>query len=301
MIREIARYAGSMPITRKIGNYILGFNHFVWERLPEPVLKWGVVQSYGRVLHDVVKVRDDRTQNPWTYFLRNRAELDLIHDIVADKSQGSDVNILVLACSVGMEVYSIQWRLKDLKSVFNIQMSGQELSEESLEIAKRGAYPLEEYESHMERLTDAEREALFDTQNGVAVVHPWLKEEIKWYGGDACVPELVDITGEQDVVVANRFLCHMHPQDAERCLGNMTKLVAPGGYLFVSGVDLDVRQKVMEQSGFEPVSDRLEEIHNGDYTLLRGWPWVYWGLEPISAKVENYLSRYAMVWRNPSD
>lgn len=300
MIREIARFAGNIPAIRKIGYYVLGFNQFLWERLPEPVLKWGTVQSYGRVLHDVVKERDSRTQSLWTYFLRNRAELDLIRDIVESKAQGSDVNILVLACSVGMEVYSIQWKLNDLKSIFNIQLSGQELSEESFEMAKKGEYPLDEYESHMERLSDNEGEELFNIQDGITVVQPWLKENIRWYGGDACAAELVDLIGEQDIVIANRFLCHMYPQDAERCLGNITKLVAPGGYLFVSGVDLDVRQKVMRESGFEPVSDRLEEIHNGDYTLLQGWPWVYWGLEPISDKADNYLTRYAMVWRNRS-
>ena len=145
--------------------------------------------------------------------------------------------------------------------MFNIQLSGQELSEVSLEIAKKGEYPLDEYESHMERLSDSERSELFNEKNGVATVQPWLKENIKWYGGDACDAELVDIIGEQDIVIANRFLCHMYPEDAERCLSSITKLVAPGGYLFVSGVDLGVRQKVMGQSDLEPVSDRLKEIH----------------------------------------
>ena len=153
----------------------------------------------------------------------------------------------------------------------------------------------------MERLSDSERDELFNIDNGVAVVHPSLMENIKWYGGDACAAELVDLIGKQHIVIANRFLCHMYPEDAEKCLGNITNLVAPGGYLFVSGVDLDVRQKVMVQSGFEPVSDHLKEIHNGDYTLMQGWPWVYWGLEPISDKADDYITRYAMVWRNRSD
>ena len=91
-------------------------------------------------------------------------------------------------------------------------------------------------------------------------------------------------------------MCHMYPEDAERCLVNITKLIKPGGYLFVSGVDLDVRQKVMQKSDFKPVSNRLEELHYGDYTLQQGWPWTYWGLEPFSDKADNYVSRYAMVY-----
>ena len=75
-------------------------------------------------------------------------------------------------------------------------------------------------------------------------------------------------------------------------------LVADNGYLFVSGVDLPVREKVMTAAGFTAVRDRLEAIHYGDYTLLRGWPWYYWGLEPIKNEAEIDLGKYAMVYKN---
>jgi len=55
-------------------------------------------------------------------------------------------------------------------------------------------------------------------------------------------PGILDALGPQDIVVANRFLCHMDPGDAERCLRNVARLVCPGGHLFVSGIDLDVRR-----------------------------------------------------------
>jgi hypothetical protein len=183
VIKEIAHIAGSMRVTRKAGHLILGSSQFVWEHLPEPVLEWGAVQSFGRLLHEVVKVRDSRNQSQRTSFLRNRAELDLVHEIVSSKPDDSSVNILVLACSVGMEMYSIQWRLNDLRPRFNFQLSGLELSEQSLDIAIKGEYPLDEYQSHIDlsRLTDKERDELFGIQDNVACVHPWLKENIKWY------------------------------------------------------------------------------------------------------------------------
>jgi hypothetical protein len=37
-------------------------------------------------------------------------------------------------------------------------------------------------------------------------------------------------------------------------------MVKPDGYLFVSGVDLDVRTKVARDLGWKPVSDLLREI-----------------------------------------
>ena len=38
----------------------------------------------------------------------------------------------------------------------------------------------------------------------------------------------------------------------------------PGGYLFVSGVGLDVRTKVALDLGWEPVMELIAEIHDGD-------------------------------------
>ena len=86
------------------------------------------------------------------------------------------------------------------------------------------------------------------------------------------------------MVVASNFLCHMAPGDSEKCLRNMAKLVSPGGYLFVSGVDLDVRTKVALDLGWEAVPELIAEIHEGDPSVRGDWPWQWWGLEPLNRK-----------------
>ena len=45
----------------------------------------------------------------------------------------------------------------------------------------------------------------------------------------------------------------MAPIDAENCLRNIGKLIDLQGYIFVSGVDLDVRTKVAADLGWKPV------------------------------------------------
>lgn len=297
MGNDFIRWLMKLTIVRKAGHFILRFIEIIWNHLPDPVLKSSVVLSLGRSIHKLIKVRDVRDQNPWTYFLRNRAEMDLIHEIISTEPDKSNISILVLACSVGMEVYSIKWRLKDLETKFDFKIWGLELSKDSLQLAMKGEYPLDLYEGHMERLTEKERKEFFIIKNNVAYINPGLKDKTKWLEGDACDPDLVSLLGYQDIVLANRFLCHMYPEDAERCLQNIIKLIKPGGYLFVSGVDLDIRRKIMENSDFDPVSTHLQEVHNGDYTLLRGWPWSYWGLEPLPEKVKYNLSKYAMVYK----
>ena len=51
---------------------------------------------------------------------------------------------------------------------------------------------------------------------------------------------------------------------AERCLRNIARLVSPHGYLFVSGIDLDIRTKVAADLGWNPLQELLEQIHEGD-------------------------------------
>lgn len=114
---------------------------------------------------------------------------------------------------------------------------------------------------------------------------------------DAGDPQLIGSLGLQDLVVANRFLCHMQPAAAEKCLRNVARLVKPGGYLFVSGIDLDVRTKVARDLGWKPVTDLIREIHDGDVSLRRGWPLEYCGLEPFDDRQPDWQMRYASVFQ----
>jgi hypothetical protein len=98
-------------------------------------------------------------------------------------------------------------------------------------------------------------------------------------------------------MVASTFLCHMTTPDAERRLRNIAHLVAPGGYLVVSGVDLEVRTKVALELGWAPIPELIEEIHDGDPSVRRDWPWKYWGLEPLDRKKPDWVLRYASFFQ----
>jgi len=89
----------------------------------------------------------------------------------------------------------------------------------------------------------------------------------------------------------------MEPAAAERCLRNIAGLVKPGGYIFVSGVDLDVRTKVAKELAWKPVPDLIREIHEGDFSLAMGWPLEWWGQEPFCEDHPDWRIRYASVFR----
>ena len=83
----------------------------------------------------------------------------------------------------------------------------------------------------------------------------------------------------------------------ENCLRNFAGLVGRGGYLFVSGVDLEVRAKVAHELGWQPIPELLAEIHDGDPDLRGGWPLCWWGLEPLNHKRRDWQMRYAAAFQ----
>jgi hypothetical protein len=176
-----------------------------------------------------------------------------------------------------------------------------DISAEVLALAQQGTYSITSPELVGEvifqRLTAAEMQIMFDRDADKATIQPWIKEGIVWHLGDVRDPEILKRLGPQDIVVANNFLCHMKPPEAEECLRGIAPLVRPGGYLVVSGVDLDVRKETALEQKWKPVTDLLEDIHDGDSALRKDWPLSYWGLESLDKSRENWVYRYAAVFQ----
>jgi len=275
----------------------LRLNQRLWNRLPTSLTIRGPGRLYGNFLHALARIHENRAQAFSTHFLRNRPELKLIRSLVERKSPGATVRVVVLACSTGAEAYSVAWTIRSARPDLKLVFHAVDISRQAVEFAERGVYSFKAAEltktGVFDRLVPAEIEELFDTNGDIAAVKPWIKKGIQWHVGDVGEPEIIDSLGLQDIVVANNFLCHMDDFEAERCLRNIARLVTPGGYLFVSGIDLDVRTKVARDLGWRPVEELLEEIHEGDGGLRPYWPCHYAGLEPLDKKRKDWRLRYA--------
>src|SRR5262249_5709032 len=189
----------------------------------------------------LVRRESARKMSLGTFFVRNRPELKLIARLAGAKS-GEPLQLTVLGASNGAEVYSIVWAVRSSQPLSRPITHAVDISAEALEVGRAGIYSLEGAERVgepiFERLSEHEMEDLFDRKDDRFRVKDWIREGIRWHLGDASDPGLRELLGPQDIVVANRFLCHMTPAEAERCLRAIARLVAPGGYLFVSGGDL---------------------------------------------------------------
>ena len=281
--------------------FYLRLNKWMWKRLPSRVRNLYPVGSYVAWLHTLVCLRARRQQFFGTFFLRNRPALELMRRLARQKAHGSTLRIAVLGCSIGAEVYSILWTIRSGRPDLKVLVDAVDISKEILSFAEKGIYapdtPQMVNASIFERLTEAEMAEMFDWEGDKAKVKSWLREGITWHLADAADPKLIKILGPQDMVVASNFLCHMAPADAEKCLGNIARLVSAGGYLFVSGVDLDVRTKVALDLGWEPVRGLMAEIHDGDPSVRADWPWEWWGLEPLNRRRHDWQARYAAVFQ----
>jgi SAM-dependent methyltransferase len=273
----------------------------LWNNLPSSFTAVSPIRSYGKFLHTLARIQGVRAQAFSTCFLRNRPELELIRRLLQGVTKGDALRVTVLGCSTGAEAYSVAWRIRSARPDLKLILHAVDISKQAVDLAKRGVYSLASSQLTSTRICDgvttAEMEELFHRDGDMVTVKSWIKEGINWHVGDVGEAEIVDALGPQDMVVANNFLCHMDDSEAERCLRNIARLVSRDGYLFVSGIDLDVRTKVACDLGWKPLQELLEEIHEGDPYLKRYWPCQYSGLEPLDKGREDWRIRYAAAFQ----
>ena len=196
--------------------FYLRLNRSIWETISAGLRNSYPVRSYGAWLHSLVRLHATRQQYFATFFLRNRPALELMRHLAEKKAEGSTLRIAVLACSIGAEVYSILWTIRSARPDLKVLVSAMDISKRILDFAQTGIYASSTNglvgSSIFERVTAQEMEQIFDLEGDDARIKPWLREGITWQLGDASSPELANVLGPQDIVVANNFLCHMEPR-----------------------------------------------------------------------------------------
>ena len=297
----VARFARMRIFGKSLVSAYLQFNQRVWNHLPPSLTALAPMHLYGKFLHALACAENVRGQAFSTFFLRNRPELELIRQLVEPVSLGETLRVAVLGCSTGAEAYSVAWQIRSARPDLKLVINAVDISKQAVEAAKRGFYSLTAAEltntQVFDRITAAEIDDFFDRNGDKAAVKPWIKAGIEWRVGDVGEAEVVDALGPQDMVLANNFLCHMGDSEAESCLRNIARLVKPGGHLFVSGIDVQVRTKVARDLGWEPVQELIEEIHEGDGCLRPHWPCHYAGLEPLNKRRRDWRLRYACAFQ----
>jgi chemotaxis methyl-accepting protein methylase len=273
----------------------------MWSHLPPAAHESHAVQNLGHLIHRFVCDHSERNgQAAATHFLRNLPLICTLAEMARDLSNHGNLKLAIIGCGAGPEVYSNVWMLRKLNPDVVLSTVAMDISPEAIEAAKTARYKPGSPELCKDLPPDVQ-EGLFEQLDDQLQVKPHFTEGIRWLVGDARDPNLLDLIGLQDVVIANNFLIHMKDSEARPCMIALLSLLRPGGLFLCRGVDLDVRESVAHDQGLQPITTRIEEIHEADPGLdaRNGWPWKYWGLEPLDKTRKNWPGRYAAIFRKP--
>jgi SAM-dependent methyltransferase len=274
---------------------------------PDSIYRWiwehqtGIVRSsrfhkpLGKFIYKQSRIRQKRERCEYTRFLRLRPQLEVARHVVLQMPQDATLRIAILGCSTGAELYSFLWLIRSARPDLKLVPVGVDISSSALDAARIGRYSCEAPE--LENLSQEEVDSLFIRDGDSLQMRDWIAEGVTWIKADVCDPKLCEILGYQDIVVANNFLIHMFPPEDETALRNIVRLLVPGGYLFVHGVDLDVRTRVARNLGFNAVPFKIEDQHNTmDPDKLPKWPWHWCGREPLDKSLPDWELRYSTVF-----
>jgi len=253
--------------------------------------------SLGALIHRVLRAIRPREQSNVTWFLRNPILLSEIYEAINQFKQGETVRLCAVGCSTGAEIYSVLYSARKARPDLNIETVAIDISEWAIGRASAGRYKRSDPE--MEDVSEESMRELFEMDGGALKIKPWISQGIRWILGDARSPRLRELIEQQDIVIANNFMIHMRTAEATGCFQNVAGLVRPGGLLVCWGMDVDVRERVALQLHLQPLSGRVEEMHNSAWRALSGWPWQYWGLEPLDKRRAHWDFRYAPLFRVP--
>ena len=268
-----------------------------WSRLPCRLRESRAVVRLGTAIHVLSRKFSDRRQSESTWFLRNRPLLMAIRDSVEELRMGTTIQLCDVGCCSGPEMYSLLWTIRKARPDLNVLPIGVDISERAIAKARTGLFSAGDPE--LRTLSQDVLAELFDTTTIGLKIKQWIAEGVKWIVGDARDPDLVSRLGRQDILLANNFLVHMREQEATACVRNLIQLVRPGGLFVCRGIDLNVRDRVSRELKLQPLFTRLEEIHNAEPSLdaPSGWPWSYWGLEPMDKSHRDWARRYTAIFR----
>ena len=163
-----------------------------------------------------------------SFFLREKKELEWLVSYV--KRSESVLDILVLPCSTGEEVYSIiLLLLEENISLDKINISGFDLSLEAIMSAKRAEY--DEHSIH--KIEYSIREKYFTkNERALYTLLPPLKDKANFY--QANIFEIDSSTKSYDIVLSRNMFIYFDDENRERALDIIVSILKPNG-IYIKG------------------------------------------------------------------
>lgn len=237
-----------------------------------------------------------------TAFFRNRALLQVLCQRMANLS-GSVVRVLVHACSIGAEVYSllIAARLHSALSRKHVLVSATDLEASFIKFAAAGTYPLEV----LAGMTDDERRFFRPVDSAHVQVSPDIRQSATY------LPPASFVTFESgesfDVVCLLNALIYVEGSQQSQAIDRIASYNR--SVLVTTGFHADRIKDDLTRNGYRPVLDQLRAIHDGwrdrrkpavdRNEVVPGHIFYPWSLPPFS-EIPDYEFKYGALFERAS-
>lgn len=207
----------------------------------------------------------NRLTTNYTYFMREPAHFTILREQILPQMFArrhiSFCNIWCAGCSTGEESYTLAMLLQDYKAqeewTPNIRILATDISQEVLDIAQKGIYPLKE----MESLPVAWQKNYCHIIPGKKFkLDEKLKYHIRFRKQNLMdeVPE-----GEKfDLIFCRNVMIYFDKNSKEKLLRRLEACLKPGGYLFVGLAELLSRDETTLETVYPAVYRNTKEMLN---------------------------------------
>ncbi|MDO4275380.1 MAG: protein-glutamate O-methyltransferase CheR [Eubacteriales bacterium] len=199
----------------------------------------------------------NRLTTNYTYFMREPAHFSILTEkilpqVLADGRSGF-CNIWCAGCSTGEESYTLAMLLQDFKekqpgSFQSIRILATDISEEVLECARKGIYPMSELDSIPPQWQKK-------YCNIIDKKHFKLDEKLKYYI-QFDKQNLMDdgkLTDKFDFIFCRNVMIYFDKNSKAKVLKRLERSLKPGGYLFVGLAELLYRDETELKSVYPAV------------------------------------------------
>ncbi len=232
---------------------------------------------WQRARHHLALLGAPRVNSSFTGFLRLPTQYEALTGPVVDLARrhrdGAPLSVVVLGCSNGAEAYSIASCLGRRHPDLAFDIRAYDIDPECVRAASAARYTHDEVFNNTLIEHDFV-DATFDRTEEGFVVKPAIAARVSCAVGDVLSDRLMAAIGPSDIVFAQNFLFHLRRPLARQALRNVFRLLRPGSAVFIDGVDLDLRQRLVRRRGLQPLDYKIREIHDEARRARSvGWPY----------------------------
>ena len=268
------------------------------------ILLGKVLFSYGKWRHRKLLQTTDRSQcHTYTKIYRSPGQIEALVGPVMDhffkqeemRDGKRPFHITVCASSRGAETYTFASALAIAFPNLKFEITASDLHQDLVDEANKGFYTDCEVKSAYAPASFIAQ--TFDRVEGGYQIKTHLKDKVRFIRADLLNPAMINVLPKADLLLIQNVLFHLPKELAYEAFDNVAKLLKDDSCLFIDGMELDMREAIVEKYNLNPLNFKLRQIHDHAcrHVGVRWWT-RYYGLEPYKASVQNPLVRYGTIF-----